>query len=340
MVRGSLSHRREIFELALDEEVLLLLDKYHRYKEEYEVPFAVSQRGIAMATGVVINNLPRTLNKMISRGLIEKEIKRVKGIQRKQNGYFLTEPGGKEEVKKLSDFINDIPVMLQDNGNDFIEMRLSELRKHLEEKFHLYDFYNFLNDNCLYDSHLIRSKEEQSIGSADEPVNIFSCIISPQFRRRSYGVDNGRTDYTKDLNRFTLDFKEIDRDKYGVEQIEKGQNGQIVFNAKDIESQFNGDHHKVEVHLTIAANDYIDMLTNYGLKAMRRYKIHRLTNEAYYQGGVLSPIDLAGLMCSSIGTIRSDIFNMHYKDIFIPLAGIYDWGGKDLFPIREIHKYL
>ncbi len=64
----------------------------------------------------------------------------------------------------------------------------------------------------------------------------------------------------------------------------------------------------VEVELTLDGGiEYLNVLRTQGSKALRQLKILRLTEEAYYQEGLLTQEDIGRLLQVSSRTVREDL---------------------------------
>ena len=78
---------------GVQERILLHLRDYVDHTDKVEVPFALSQMGIANAVAIARSNVPRAIAGMREQGhLIERQA-HVSGVSRKRKAYFLTEEG-------------------------------------------------------------------------------------------------------------------------------------------------------------------------------------------------------------------------------------------------------
>lgn len=78
---------------GVQERILLHLRDYVDHADKVEVPFALSQMGIANAVAIARSNVPRAIAGMREQGhLIERQA-HVSGVSRKRKAYFLTEEG-------------------------------------------------------------------------------------------------------------------------------------------------------------------------------------------------------------------------------------------------------
>ena len=74
--------------LPVDKRILLHIMEYTRFESQFEVPFAISQEGIANAIGIRRDNVPRAMKELKSSGLVVERVARVEGVYRKRKVYF------------------------------------------------------------------------------------------------------------------------------------------------------------------------------------------------------------------------------------------------------------
>ena len=80
---------------GVQERIFLHLSDYVDHSHKVEVPFALSQMGIANAVSIARSNVPRAISGMKEAGhLIERQA-HVTGVSRKRKAYFLTDEGAK-----------------------------------------------------------------------------------------------------------------------------------------------------------------------------------------------------------------------------------------------------
>ena len=77
---------------------------------------------------------------------------------------------------------------------------------------------------------------------------------------------------------------------------------------------------RIAVSLTLDSPDDLEAL-RWGVAALRRSKIQRLTVEAYEQGALLTQEDLARLLCTSRSTIKRDVAYLRSEDVAVPTRG-------------------
>jgi DNA-binding MarR family transcriptional regulator len=76
--------------------ILAHLANFPQYEVGHQVPFQVSQIGIADAIGIKQKHLSQNIRPMIAEGLVLERSCYVKGGRQHQKVYFLTEQGRKE----------------------------------------------------------------------------------------------------------------------------------------------------------------------------------------------------------------------------------------------------
>ena len=78
---------------GVQERILLHLRDYVEHAGRVEVPFALSQMGIANSVAIARSNVPRAISGMREQGLLVERQAHVTGVSRKRKAYFLTDEG-------------------------------------------------------------------------------------------------------------------------------------------------------------------------------------------------------------------------------------------------------
>jgi len=142
---------------GVQERILLHLLDYSDYKGSVEVPFSLSQMGIANAVSIARSNVPRAIAGLKDQGLLVERQAHVKGVSRKRKAYFLTEPGmnlADETWKRLREF--PFRAILED-GN-LVSTTLGNANQELPFSMRPVDLIRYLDDNGVLDTRLL-SKE-------------------------------------------------------------------------------------------------------------------------------------------------------------------------------------
>lgn len=119
---------------------------------------------------------------------------------------------------------------------------------------------------------------------------------------------------------------------------------QIIYQAVDLRESSGrpmDDIATTPVKLTISHPDDAEVLREEGLSGFRRYKLLRLANESYDQGGLLTQADIALLLTTSLRTIQRDVKEMRRAGIFVPTRGwVQEMGHMPTLYTRCIRCYL
>ena len=136
---------------GVQERILLHLRDYSDYFEAVEVPFALSQMGIANAVAIARSNVPRAIAGLKDQGLLIERQAHVTGVSRKRKAYFLTEAGivlAEETWGKLRSF----PLRCIISGGEIISTTLGEASEVLSISMRPVDVIRYLDDNGVMDA--------------------------------------------------------------------------------------------------------------------------------------------------------------------------------------------
>ena len=78
---------------GVQDRILLHLRDFSEYSESIEVPFAISQMGIANAVSIARSNVPRAIAGLKEEGILIERQAHISGVSRKRKAYFLTDIG-------------------------------------------------------------------------------------------------------------------------------------------------------------------------------------------------------------------------------------------------------
>lgn len=109
--------------------VLFHLEGFEEFRDEDEVPYGVTPRGIAAEVGLTKSEPFSTIEDMEEEGLIEEETRYIFGENRERNVYFLTEEGKEEEKRFWSD-IKDEKVTLKTAEGEK-ELSIENVKNHI-----------------------------------------------------------------------------------------------------------------------------------------------------------------------------------------------------------------
>ena len=135
---------------GVQERILLHLSDFADFMNSVEVPFALSQMGIANAVAIARSNVPRAIAGLKDQGLLVERQAHVQGVSRKRKAYFLTDSGMKlaeETWKRLREF--QLRAILPD-GNT-ISSTLGDIQDKLPFTMRPVDVIRYLDDNAILD---------------------------------------------------------------------------------------------------------------------------------------------------------------------------------------------
>ena len=136
---------------GVQERILLHLLDYTDFKNSVEVPFALSQMGIANAVAIARSNVPRAIAGLKDQGLLVERQAHVKGVSRKRKAYFLTDPGmnlGEETWRRLRSF--PLRAILEDGQT--VHSTLGDVNEKLPFSMRPVDIIRYMDDNCVLDA--------------------------------------------------------------------------------------------------------------------------------------------------------------------------------------------
>ena len=136
---------------GVQERILLHLLDYSDYKNSVEVPFSLSQMGIANAVAIARSNVPRAIAGLKDQGLLIERQAHVKGVSRKRKAYFLTESGktlAEDTWNELRSF--SLRCILEEGKIE--STTLGEINTILPFSLRSVDIIRYMDDNCIIDS--------------------------------------------------------------------------------------------------------------------------------------------------------------------------------------------
>jgi ATP/maltotriose-dependent transcriptional regulator MalT/DNA-binding MarR family transcriptional regulator len=174
---------------GVQERILLHLLDYSDYKNSVEVPFSLSQMGIANAVAIARSNVPRAIAGLKDQGLLIERQAHVKGVSRKRKAYFLTESGktlAEDTWNELRSF--DLRCILEDGKIE--STTLGEINTILPFSMRSVDIIRYMDDNCIIDSRTLSADLiERDLSKHVEKQLVTSLGDLPRLRH-FYGREN------------------------------------------------------------------------------------------------------------------------------------------------------
>ena len=135
--------------LTVTEKILIhLLDKI-KFEERFEVPYALTQGGIADAVFVRRSYVSSATKEMIKKGHLSEKLTHIKGEARRRKAYFLT-PEGKMMAEKLQKEVYAQKVLLKDDEGES-ELKIGDFKKKTEAKLSLLEIVAHVSEEGVLD---------------------------------------------------------------------------------------------------------------------------------------------------------------------------------------------
>ena len=178
---------------GVQERILLHLLDYSDFKDSIEVPFALSQMGIANAVAIARSNVPRAIAGLKDQGILVERQAHVKGVSRKRKAYFLTDSGvilANETWERLA----DLPVRCILDEQPAVSTTLGGAKGVLPFEMRPVDIIRYIDDNnCLDVRNLTADLVERDLSKHVEKQLVTSLADLPRLRHfygRTTELDN------------------------------------------------------------------------------------------------------------------------------------------------------
>jgi ATP/maltotriose-dependent transcriptional regulator MalT/DNA-binding MarR family transcriptional regulator len=136
--------------LTVQEKILLHLLEHSKYEDKFEVPYSLTQDGIAGIAGVRRSYVSAANKELIEKGFAAEKLSHVKGEARRRKTYYLT-PEGKAQAEKLLGQIKEITVTLRDEEGEK-EVKLIEINRRIKKKLSTLELLEGISDEGVFDS--------------------------------------------------------------------------------------------------------------------------------------------------------------------------------------------
>jgi tetratricopeptide (TPR) repeat protein len=143
--------------LTVEEKILLHLFEYLKYRDQnWDVPFDVTQEGIASSVGIARCNVSRAMKKILEKDLIEERVAHVKGSERRRKVYFLTHQG-LESVQHTKLYLENLMISFRDLDGNLKNMKLQEIKNYLDSKPTYIEILRHMSPAGIVDSKAIQT---------------------------------------------------------------------------------------------------------------------------------------------------------------------------------------
>ncbi len=117
--------------VAVSDRILLHLWEQDHQADHYLVTRDVTRPGIAEICALHPPNVSRTMRDLTLDGLVSEHTRVVRGEERRQKTWQLTEEGRKQVSRRITD-LRSITVLLRERGGNLLEVRADEVGNRLE----------------------------------------------------------------------------------------------------------------------------------------------------------------------------------------------------------------
>jgi tetratricopeptide (TPR) repeat protein len=164
--------------LRVDERVILHLSDYQKFRDEWEVPFQMSQEGIGGHLKMRLNNVSRTISVLRTESIIEQDIRHVKGKKRRVKVFFLSDKGLDISKKLTHDLLQTKALVKYEEVT--LSLTLSEVKETWRKKTgrtpNLLEILNELKENDF----LNLDEMDTSIKERKEKRTLFLPTVKTQ----------------------------------------------------------------------------------------------------------------------------------------------------------------
>lgn len=147
------------FSLTIEDRILLHLSQFHSHLDEVEVPFEISQPGIADALHIRRSHVSYTLKGLKGKGYVKEQISHIKNIIRKRKVYFLTVEGNDYARKLKNTFEQKTVIFIDDSGNK-INQKLSDIIKDASPKISFLQLIDQISPEGILDAAVLDNYKE------------------------------------------------------------------------------------------------------------------------------------------------------------------------------------
>jgi ATP/maltotriose-dependent transcriptional regulator MalT len=151
--------------LRVEDRILLHLFNYIRFADDYEVPRAMSQKGIGEAIWIAWSNVPRAMKKLREQDMVDERTARVKGEFRKKKVYLLT-PRGFAKAQELKEDLGRRRVTVRRAGDDR-EMDFGDVPEEVGFKVPYLELLRGIDEDGVLDVERAQTRWQEQVEMVD-----------------------------------------------------------------------------------------------------------------------------------------------------------------------------
>jgi ATP/maltotriose-dependent transcriptional regulator MalT/DNA-binding MarR family transcriptional regulator len=136
--------------LTVQEKILIHLLEHTKYEDRFELPYSLTQDGIAEVVGVRRSYVSSANRELIEKGLLAEKLSHVKGEARRRKTYYLS-PEGKAEAEKLRSQVKKMKVVLRD-GKGKRKVTLDDIERLTKKKLSTLQVLDAISENGVFDA--------------------------------------------------------------------------------------------------------------------------------------------------------------------------------------------
>ncbi len=156
--------------VAVSDRILLHLWEQDHQADHYIVTFEMTRPGIAEICALHLPNVSRTMRDLISEGLVSEHTRSIRGEDRRQKTWQLTDEGRKNTRNRIEK-LRAIKILIRDSKGKLLELRADEASKKLRTELTLLQVLmhaqheGVLNFGDIRFGAIVRSEEKNQPGS-------------------------------------------------------------------------------------------------------------------------------------------------------------------------------
>jgi len=148
--------------LTVEKKMLINALSYINYESKFEVPFFLTQEGLAESIAIRRDNVPRTMKKLKNMGLFYEKVVHIEKLKRKRKVYFLTKEGIDFALKIKSD-LEAFEIGLVTETEEKLLIPIADVNTSLSSNYTLMEIINSYDgrDQVLYEKDLKTGMEKK-----------------------------------------------------------------------------------------------------------------------------------------------------------------------------------
>ena len=117
--------------VAVSDRIMIYLWEQDHQADHYLVSFEMTRPGIAEVCALHLPNVSRTMRELVTNGLVSEHTRAVRGEERRQKTWQLTEEGRRESRNRIEK-LRSTKVLIRDKNGKLLEIRADEVSTRLQ----------------------------------------------------------------------------------------------------------------------------------------------------------------------------------------------------------------